>query len=127
MPLLNRARLRTTRKTTFCWGAGGVGGAHQFRGPAEFCPCSRRGDLGDRFSSSHERSGIGREPRTRFDRHRLARQHGLIDQNGAFQKARVRRDDSAERELHDVPHHKLSRGNRRPDAVPVDGGREREP
>src|ERR1019366_3954983 len=94
-----------------------VSGANELRSPPELGSRPGRGDLGDSFTSPHQCSGVGLPAWTRFNGHRFAGEHGLVDENGALYKANVRGDDSAQRQLHDVTDHEVCRWDDDPESV----------
>ena len=100
---------------------------HKFRGTTELRACSGRCHLRNRLASPDHRPCIGLEVRAGFDGDGFAGEHGLINLNRSLRQADVGGNHGPERQLHDVARHQLGGGQIRPDAIPPDRRRQRQP
>ena len=107
---LKPARLRTTRRTAFCW---------------ELTTCAVRTSSAVRPNlvcapvavtsataspRRDQRAGIGLHAGAGFDGHGFAGEHGLVEQDFSGGEFHIRGDHRAEGKLHHVARHQLGRG-----------------
>jgi hypothetical protein len=79
-----------------------MSGADEFRGAPEFGVCASRRHRGHRLTAPHQRTGVGFHARTRFDRHRFAGEHGLIEQDFSRGEVHVGSNHATERKFHHI-------------------------
>ena len=104
-----------------------MGVEHKLRGTAELRPRSGRCHLRNRLAPPYHRPSVGLKGRAGFDGDGLAGEHGLIDLNRSLNQAHVGGNHGPQRQLHDVASARFGGGKIRPDAIPADRRRERQP
>jgi len=103
-----------------------MGCADQLGSAPEFGARAGRRDFRLCFPAADQGAREGLKTGAGFDRDRFAGQHGLVEQDFSTRELHVGRYYAAERELHQVPRHKVRRGHSFPGAVASHGRGQRE-
>ena len=108
-------------------GAFDVRGANQLRRASELCACAGGRHFRDSFAAPHQRSRIGFEPGSSFDRNGFAGEHGLVEQDLAFGQSHVGGNHGSERQLHNIAGYQSGSRHGGPGIVATDRRVQREP